>query len=73
MLGQLLIVCAIAHISIVLTNGKETKPFQSIRLLKSGQRALVLDVFMMLVGAVVESIAINFIWSSRKSKRDSVV
>lgn len=61
MLGQLLITCATAHISIILTNGKntETKSIRSIRLLKSEQWVLALGVTLMIVGAVVESIAIN--------------
>lgn len=61
MLGQLLITCATAHISIILTNGKstETKSLRSIRLLPSEQLVLVLGVVLMVVGAVVESIAIN--------------
>lgn len=63
MLGQLLIACATAHISIILTNGKQTdtKKIRSIRLLKSEWLVIVLGIFFMIVGAVVESIAINSI------------
>lgn len=61
MIGQLLITCATAHISIILTNGKntDTKNIRSIRLPKSEQLVLVLGIALMIVGAVVESIAIN--------------
>lgn len=61
MLGQLLITCAAAHTSIILTNGKntETKSLRNIRLLKSEQLVVALGVILMIVGAVVESIAIN--------------
>lgn len=61
MLGQLLIACATAHISIILTNGKstDTKNIRSIHLLKSEQLVFALGVGLMIVGAVVESIAIN--------------
>lgn len=61
MMGQLLITCATAHMAIILTNGKETvtKPIGSIRLLKWEQRVLVLGVVLMIVGAVVESVAIQ--------------
>lgn len=61
MVGQLLITCATAHISIILTNGKntDTKNIRSIRLLKSEQLVFALGIVLMIVGAVVESIAIN--------------
>lgn len=61
MLGQLMITCATAHISIILTNGKDTqtKTIRSIRLLKTEQWVIVLGIVLMIIGAVVESIAIN--------------
>lgn len=61
MFGQLLITCATAHISIVLTNGNETntKNIRSIHLLKIEQMAVVLGIVMMIIGAIVESIAIS--------------
>lgn len=63
MLGQLLITCATAHISIILTNGKNTvtKNIRSIRLPKPEQMVVALGLALMIIGAVVESVAINTI------------
>ncbi len=61
MSGQLLITCAAAHISTVLTNGKNTitKSFKDIQLSKAEKLVLFTGLVLMLTGAVVESIAIN--------------
>lgn len=61
MSGQLLVTCATAHISIILTNGKktETKHIRSMRLLKTEQWTITLGLALMMIGAIVESIAIN--------------
>lgn len=61
MMGQLLIVSATAHIGIVLTNGTETqtRSTKNICLSKAERWALVLGILLMLVGAIVESLAIN--------------
>ncbi len=61
MTGQLLITCSLAHISIVLTNGKNTttKKFRDIHLTWLEKLTLVMGFILMFIGAVVESIAIN--------------
>ena len=61
MSGQLLITCAAAHISTVLTNGKDTitKSFKDIHLSKGEKLVLLIGLVLMLTGAVVESIAIS--------------
>lgn len=61
MLGQLTIACATAKISIILTNGKETviNHISSIRLSKKEQWVAVFGVVLMVIGAIVESLAIN--------------
>lgn len=59
-IGQLLITCSIAHIGLVLTNGKETitRSMKSVKLSKSEIVCIILGFIFMLVGALVESIAI---------------
>ncbi len=61
MTGQLLITCSTAHIATVLTSGKNTTTgkIRDIRLMKSERIVLMIGVVSMLIGAVVESIAIN--------------
>lgn len=61
MAGQLLITCSTAHIAVVLTNGKKTvaRKIRDIYLAKSEKATLVIGVAFILIGAVVESIAIN--------------
>lgn len=63
MLGQLLIVSAAAPIGIVITNGKETttRSIRSVNLSRAEWRVLIFGILLMLIGAVVESIAINTI------------
>jgi hypothetical protein len=61
MTGQLLITCSLAHIATVLTSGKitTTKKFREIHLSRSEKYALAMGFILMLIGAIVESIAIN--------------
>ncbi|MDF2988700.1 MAG: hypothetical protein K0R50_4210 [Eubacterium sp.] len=61
MSGQLLVTCAAAHISTVLTNGKNTitKSFRDIHLSKTEKLVFFIGLGLMLTGAVVESIAIG--------------
>lgn len=61
MAGQLMICCAIAHISIIRSSGTETvkRSFKDIRLTNSEKAALLVGVVFMLLGAAVESISIN--------------
>ncbi len=61
MSGQLLITCAAAHIATILTSGKTTitKSFRDIHLSKAEKLALLIGLAFMLIGAVVESIAIS--------------
>ncbi|BCJ93183.1 hypothetical protein acsn021_07520 [Anaerocolumna cellulosilytica] len=63
MIGQLLITCALARIAIVLTSGKETKTrkIQEINLTKAEKFTLTSGFILMLVGAVIESVAINML------------
>jgi hypothetical protein len=61
MTGQLLIACSAAHIATVLTSGKNTvtKKIRDIRISRSERIAFVIGISLMLIGAIVESIAIN--------------
>lgn len=61
MLGQLLITCAAAHIAILRTSGKTTitRKFTEIQLSLSEKLAFLAGIALMLVGAIVESIAIH--------------
>jgi hypothetical protein len=59
--GQLLITCAVAHIAIVLTSGKKTvtRKIRDIHLTRAEKTVLIIGFALMLVGAAIESIAIN--------------
>lgn len=61
MMGQLTIVSALAHIAIILTYGKTTimHKFKDIKLFKSEKIACLIGLILMLMGAIIESIAIN--------------
>ncbi len=61
MTGQLLITCAVAHIAMVLTSGKNTvtRKIRDIHLTRAERTILTIGFTLMLVGAVIESIAIN--------------
>lgn len=63
MLGQLLITCAAAQIATVRTSGKKTitRKFKDIHLSAGEKVAFLGGLALMLVGAVVESVAINSI------------
>jgi len=60
MMGQLLIACSAAHIATVLTNGKRpmTRKIGDIRLSRPERIAFIIEIILMLIGAMVESIAI---------------
>lgn len=61
MIGQLLITCSTAHIAIIRTSGKKTtkRKIKDIHLVKLEKIALMVGIALMLIGAVVESVAIN--------------
>lgn len=61
MSGQLLICCAVAHISVIRSSGAKTakRSFKEIGLSNSEKTAALVDIAFMLIGAVVESISIN--------------
>jgi hypothetical protein len=61
MMGQLLITCATAHIATILTSGKNTvaRTVREIRLTNPEKTALMAGIVFILIGAVIESIAIN--------------
>lgn len=61
MTGQSLITCAVARIATVLTSGKNTvtRKIRDIRLAKSEKLVLIMGFVLMLIGAVIESVAIN--------------
>ncbi len=61
MAGQLLICCAIAHISIIQSKGSKTvkRSFKDIRLSNSEKAALFTGIIFMVIGALVESFSIN--------------
>lgn len=61
MLGQLFIVSATVPIGIVITNGRDTttRSIRSVQLSRSELWVLISGILLMLIGAVVESIAIN--------------
>ncbi len=66
MAGQLLITCATAHMAIVLTSGKDTvtRKFREIRLSHSEKAALLLGLLFLLLGALIESLAISTLTAS---------
>lgn len=61
MMGQLLITCATAHIATILTSGKDTvtRTVREIRLTNPEKAALMAGIVFIMIGAVIESIAIN--------------
>lgn len=61
MMGQLLITCSLAHIAMVLMNGKNTttKKIRQISLSKAEALILATGIMFMIIGAIVESIAIH--------------
>lgn len=61
MMGQLLITCSVARIAVVLTSGKNTitRKLSDIRLSMPEKRGLAFGLVLMLIGAVVESLAIH--------------
>lgn len=61
MTGQLLIACSMAHIATILTSGKSTvtRKIKDIRFPKSEKIVFVAGIFFMVIGAIVESIAIG--------------
>ena len=61
MAGQLLIACSAAHIATILTSGKNTvtQKIRGIRISKSERITFVTGISLMLIGAIVESTAIN--------------
>lgn len=61
MLGQLLITCAVAHIATVLSSGKNTvtRKIRDIQLTTAEKIVLAAGFALMLVGAIIESFAIN--------------
>jgi len=63
MMGQLLITCSTAHIATVLTSGKNTttRKIRDISLTSPERIVIVTGFVFMLIGAVVESIAINML------------
>lgn len=60
MVGQLLVVCALARISFIRSNGKiiETSPLKEIRLTKVEGITIVVGLLLMFLGAFIESYAI---------------
>ncbi|PKM75287.1 MAG: hypothetical protein CVU92_02110 [Firmicutes bacterium HGW-Firmicutes-17] len=60
-MGQLLITCAVAHIATVLTNGKNTvsRKIRDIHLTTAEKIVLMTGLGLMMIGAIIESIAIN--------------
>lgn len=63
MMGQLFITCAVAHIATILTSGKNTvtRKMRDIHLTRAEKIILTIGFVSMLVGAVIESIAINIL------------
>lgn len=61
MLGQLLITCAVAHIATVLSSGKNTvtRKIRDIQLTTAEKIVLATGFALMLIGAIIESFAIN--------------
>ncbi len=61
MMGQLLITCAVAKIAVVKSCGKQTikSSFKEIKLEKLEKIILLIGIILMLIGAIIESIAIN--------------
>jgi hypothetical protein len=63
MMGQLLITCSTAHIATVLTSGKTTtaRKIKDIHVTGPERTVFVTGVVFMLIGAAVESFAINML------------
>lgn len=61
MMGQLLITCAVAKIAVVKSCGKQTikSSFKEIKLEKLEKIILQIGIILMLIGAIIESVAIN--------------
>jgi hypothetical protein len=61
MMGQLLITCAVAHIATILTSGKKTvtRKIRNIHLTRAEKVVLMTGFALMMIGAIIESIAIN--------------
>lgn len=61
MIGQLMITCSVAQISVFRSYGKDLikRKFSEIRLEKEEKLFLVIGIVMMLIGAVIEGIAIK--------------
>ncbi len=61
MAGQLLICCAVAHIAIVKSSGRDTlkRNIRDIRLTSMEKLAFLIGLILMMIGAVVEGFAIN--------------
>lgn len=61
MMGQLFITCAVAHIATILTSGKKTitRKIRDIHLTRAEKIVLMIGFTLMLVGAIVESVAIT--------------
>ncbi|MDD4187597.1 MAG: hypothetical protein PHX04_02390 [Bacilli bacterium] len=62
MIGQLFITCSISNIGLVLTTGKNTiiKKIKNIKLSKVEIIFIILGFVFMIIGAIIESIAILF-------------
>ena len=63
MMGQLLITCAVAHIATILTSGKKTvtRKIRNIHLTGAEKVVLMTGFALMMIGAIIESIAINIL------------
>lgn len=63
MMGQLLITCAIAQMAIILTNGKKTvtRKIRDIHLKRAEKLVLMTGFALMMIGAIIESVAINIL------------
>lgn len=61
MIGQLMITCSVAQISVFRSYGKDLikRKFSEIRLEKEEKIFLAIGIVMMLIGAVIEGIAIK--------------
>jgi len=61
MIGQLFVTCSLAQISMIMTSGKTTikRKIKDIHLKNSEKLILITGFALMLVGAIIESIAIN--------------
>lgn len=61
MIGQLFITCATAHISVVLTSGKDTitRSLKNIHLSSAEIVTILLGLCFMIIGAIIESFSIT--------------